>query len=117
MYGDVAAIISNQAETNGRQPLAGMARRRLASLVPALEAARPPVREPEWISSQLQSARGGQTGSQLAGFGGGQWRGRGNGAWGACITTPIKLKVCQNGKKNVVLKSSKKYNYKKPTAL
>ena len=78
-YRDIAAIISSQAETTCRQLQAGLARKRLASVVPAPVVTRQAVREPEWISGQLRSARGSQRGGNRAGFGGGQWRGRGSG--------------------------------------
>ena len=48
-YNDIAADLSNQAENNGRQPLSGQTRRRLASVIPAPTKAAPSVREPEWI--------------------------------------------------------------------
>ena len=80
-YGDIAAVISAQAETTSRQPQAGLARRRLASVVPTPAATRQAVREPDWISGQLRTARGGQRGGQRAGYSGGQWRGRGSGPW------------------------------------
>ena len=58
---------------------AGLARKRLTSVVPAPVVTRQAVREPEWISGQLRSARGSQRGGNRAGFVGGQWRGRGSG--------------------------------------
>ena len=80
-YGDIAAVISAQAETTSRQPQAGLARKRLASVVPAPVVTRQVVQESDWISGQLRSARGGQRGGHWACFGGGQWRGRGSGPW------------------------------------
>ena len=76
-YGDISAVISNQAETTSRQPTTGLARRLQASVVPAPTAAPHAFREPDWISGQLRTARGGQRG----GYRGGQWRGWGSGAW------------------------------------
>ena len=58
-------------------PIQGLVRRRLASEVPSPTAAPQAMREPDWISGQLRTARGGQRG----GYRGGQWRGRGSGAW------------------------------------
>ena len=69
-YGDIAAVISAQAETTSRQPQAGPARRRLASVVPTPAATRQAVREPYWISGQLRTARGSQRGGQRAGYSG-----------------------------------------------
>ena len=79
-YGDISAVISNQAETTSRQPTAGPVRRRLESVVPAPTAAPMTIREPDWISGQLRPARGGQRGGQRGGKRGGQWRARGGGS-------------------------------------
>ena len=53
-YGNISAVISNQAETTSSQPTAGLARMRLASVVPAPTGAQPAIREPDWISGQLR---------------------------------------------------------------
>ena len=58
-YNDIAAVLSNQAQNHGMQPVTGQVRRRLASVIPADTAVTPPVREPAWISGELRSARGG----------------------------------------------------------
>ena len=58
-YNDIAAVLSNQAQNHGMQPVTGQVRRRLASVIPADTAATPPVREPAWISGELKSTRGG----------------------------------------------------------
>ena len=80
-YGDISVVISSQAETTSSQPTAGLARRCLASEVPAPTAAQPAIREPDWISGQLRPARKGQCASQRGSYRGGQWRGWGSGAW------------------------------------
>ena len=41
----------------------------------------PAIREPEWISGELRSARGGPRGGQRGGPRGGQWGGRGRSPW------------------------------------
>ena len=83
-YGDIAAVISNEAETMtaGSRCMAGLARRRLASV------AHLAAREPDWISGQLRvrpakgSQLSGQRGDQHGGYRGGResrsraWRGR-----------------------------------------
>ena len=76
VYGDIAVVIYNQAETSGKNPQAGHARRRLVSVVPTLVSNQPVAREPGWISGQLRPARGGQHGNfraveSVAGSGGG----------------------------------------------
>ena len=75
---DIAAVLSSQAENNGKQPAVCQLRRRLASVILTPYTVAPAVREPEWISGgELRSARGGQRG----GFRGGQWGGRGRSPW------------------------------------
>ena len=76
-YSDIAGVLANQAENNTKQPLTGQVRRRLASFIPAITKATPPVREPAWISGQLRGARGGLRGGQR----GGQWGGQGRSPW------------------------------------
>ena len=46
VYGDIAVVIYNQAETSGKNPQAGHARRRLVSVVPTLVSNQPVAREP-----------------------------------------------------------------------
>ena len=76
-YNDIAVVLSIQAENNGKQPAVSQLRRRLASVIPTPTTVAPAVREAEWISGELRSARGGQRG----GFRGGQWGGRGRSPW------------------------------------
>ena len=71
-YNDIAAVLSSQANNNGRQPISGHSRRRLASVIPAPAKSVPAVREPEWISGEL---RGGLRGGQWGGRGRSPWRG------------------------------------------
>ena len=40
-YNDIAAVLSNQAENHGKQPVTGQVRRRLASVISAATAATP----------------------------------------------------------------------------
>ena len=80
-YKDIAAVLSNQAENNGKQPAAGQLRRRLTSVIPMPTNAAMAVRELEWISGELRSARGGPRGGQRGGFRGGHWGGRGLSPW------------------------------------
>ena len=91
-YNDIAAVLASQANNNGRQPTSGYGRRRLASVIPALARSVPAVREPEWISGELRSARGGPRGSQRGGPRGGQWGGRGRSLWRGPLPLPL-LKV------------------------
>ena len=64
-------------ENNGKQPALGQLRRRLVSVIPTPSTIALAVREPEWISGELRSARGGLRGGQRGRFRGGQWGGRG----------------------------------------
>ena len=80
-YNDIAAVLSSQAENNGQQPTVGQLRRRLASVIPTPSMIAPALREPEWISGELRSARGGPCRGQCGGFRGGQWGGRGRSPW------------------------------------
>ena len=66
------AVLSNQAENHGKQPVTGHVRRRLASVIPPATDATPSVREPAWISGELRSARGGMSGGKRGRFRGGQ---------------------------------------------
>ena len=66
-YRDLAANLSNQAETNGKQPLSGQTRKRLASVIPAPVKPQPVVREPEWISGPRGGQRGGYHGAHAVG--------------------------------------------------
>ena len=84
-FNDIVAVLSNQAKNNGKQPLTGQVRPRLASVIPAVMQATPPVREPAWISGELSAARGSPPGGQCGGYQGGQWGGRGRSPWlGPC---------------------------------
>ena len=89
-YNDIAAVLASQANNNGRQPTVGYCRRRLASVIPVPARSVPAVREPEWISGELRSARGGPRGGQRGGPRGGQWGGRGGVPGGAPATTPTR---------------------------
>ena len=80
-YNDIAAVLSNQADNNGNRPSGGQLRRRLVSVIPAPSTSVPAVREPEWISGEIRSARGGHRGGQRGRFRGGQWGGRGRSPW------------------------------------
>ena len=80
-YGDIAAVLANQAEVKSRQPLQGAIRKRLASVVQAQGASRMQIREPEWINGQLRAAWGGQRGGQQRIPRGGQRGGRGSDPW------------------------------------
>ena len=55
-YNDIAAVLTNQAENNGKQPLTGQVRRQLASVIPTATTVTPSIREPAWISRELRSA-------------------------------------------------------------
>ena len=57
-YNNIAAVLEN----SGRQPISSHTRRRLVSVIPAPAKSAPAVREPEWISGELRSARGGHRG-------------------------------------------------------
>ena len=92
-YNDIAVVLSSQAENNGKQPAADQLRRRLASVIPTPTTVAPAVRELEWISGELRSARGGPRGGQRGGFRGGQWGGRGRSPWRGPRHYPYKLKV------------------------
>ena len=87
-YNDIGAVLSSQADNNGRQPISCHSRRRLASVIPAPAKPAPAVREPEWINGELRSARGGPRGGQRGGLRGGQWGGRGRSPWRGPATTP-----------------------------
>ena len=80
-YNDIAAVLSNQAENNGNKPSVSQLRRRLVIVIPAPSATALAVREPEWISGEIRSARGGHRGGQCGRFRGGQWGGRGRSPW------------------------------------
>ena len=80
-YNDIAAVLLNQAKNNGNKPSVGQLRRRLVSVIPAPSTTAPAVREPEWISGEIRSARGGHRGGQHGRFCGGQWGGRGRSPW------------------------------------
>ena len=67
-YGDIAAVLANQANTNSHAAAAATVRKRLLSVVPTQGASETCIREPEWISGQLRdSRRGGQRGGQHGG--------------------------------------------------
>ena len=80
-YNNIAAVLSSQAENSGRQPISSHTRRRLVSVIPAPGKSAPAVPEPEWISGELRSARGGHRGGQCGGLRGGQWGGRRRSPW------------------------------------
>ena len=67
-YNDIAAVLSSQAENNGKQPAVGQLRRRLVSVIPTPSTIAPAVRDPEWINGELRSARGGPRSGQCGGF-------------------------------------------------
>ena len=80
-YNDITAVLSNQVENSGNRPSGDQLRRRLVSVIPAPSTSVSAVREPEWISGEIRSARGGHHGGQRGCFRGGQWGGRGRSPW------------------------------------